>query len=152
MTAVAAVMSRGTSALGKIGKAIWNNKSQAIMPLIFCGPAIYGAFKLQYDKNGNKVQGANIESGISETGKQAKKWIGFTAIQGVMTALTAVAPLPLKPVLFAGSWIIAGKFSELMEKIDPGESELVAQACKDKGIDYNPSMLGSVTDPQGVVA
>ena len=151
MTAGVAALSRGASALGKIGKTILKSAPQAAMPLLFCGPAVYSAFHLTRDKNANEVKGLNVECGVSETLKQAKKWIGFSAIQGVMAAGMALAPLPLKPIFFAGSWIAAGKFNEFMEEIDPSEEKLVAQACKDKGIDYNPSLLGSLTSPQGAV-
>ena len=153
MTAGVAALSRGASTLGKIGKSILKSTPHVIMPLVFCGPAVYTALHLKRDKNANEVKGLNVECGLSETLKQAKKWIGFGMIQGVFNVLMASAPIALKPVFFAGGWIAGGKFSEFMDEIDPSEEKLVAQACKDKGINYDsPSPLGSVTDPQGAVA
>ena len=105
--------------------------------------SVPGAFKLDYDTKGEKVEGTNWKSGLKELGKSALRCASYIAVPAAIAALPAilgiggVAMATLAGIAAFGS---SSALFKLFDKILPEEQKLVAEACKAKGI--KPNSMG----------
>ncbi len=105
---------------------------------------IPGAFSLDYNKEGEKVEGTNFKSGFKELGKSLIRASGYIIVPAVITSLS----LGSGPILgaIAGLGALASQFAlaSVFEKILPTEQKLVAEACKEKGIEVKLNKLDQI--------
>ncbi len=99
--------------------------------------SVPGAFKLDYNTEGEKVEGTNWKSGFKELGKSTLKCLSYLAVPALIAGAVASSG-PLIAVL-GGAAAIGSTFGlgSLFDKLLPEEQKLVAEACEKKGIDIN---------------
>ena len=99
--------------------------------------SVPGAFKLDYNTKGEKVDGVNWKSGLKELGKSTIKCLSYLAVPAAVTALFMGTPAVIAAL--GGVAALGSSFvlSSLFEKLLPEEQKLVAEACRQKGIDIN---------------
>lgn len=97
--------------------------------------SVPGAFSLDYNNKGEKVEGTNWKSGFKELGKSALKCAGYLAIPLAITSLAAGGGVLLAAAAGIASFASSFALSSIFEKALPKEEELMAEACKKKGID-----------------
>ena len=95
------------------------------------------AFKLDYNTDGKKVEGVNWKSGFNELGKSTIKCAGYLAVPTAILGLAAGAGVITAALIGLASFGSTFSLSSLFEKLLPEEQKLVAEACKEKGIDIN---------------
>lgn len=96
-----------------------------------------GAFKLEYDKDGNKIEGTSTKQGLKELGKSALRCASYFVVPALIGLLpgAGIAAMTAKAVAgFTSSFALSG----INEKILPTEQRIVEEACLAKGIDYKP--------------
>ena len=100
-----------------------------------------GAFKLEYNTEGEKVEGTNWKSGFKELGKSAVKCLSYLAIPAAILGMASGAGVIAAALAGAASFGSAFALSSIFEKLLPEEQKLVAEACKKKGIDINQGKM-----------
>ena len=100
-----------------------------------------GAFKLDYNTDGEKVEGTNWKSGFKELGKSAIKCAGYLAVPAAILGLASGAGVIAATIAGLTSFGSAFALSSVFEKLLPEEQKLVAEACKEKGIDINQGKM-----------
>lgn len=111
------------------------------------------AFALRYNRSAQKVTGLNWTSGLLETLKSlpnAVQWLIIpTAITG---AAIGFGPIAATLATVAGL-AVPECVSSLFEKLFPHEEEVIAQACKEKGIDIGkPDGTPDIRKSEGILA
>ena len=120
-------------------------------------PEALAGFKYEYNDNGQKINGTNWKCGSKATLKSIAKVLGFGVINGaVAAAFAGCSAVIAAPLAVAGLYFGWVKSSDILEKMFKNEGQVVAEACKAKGIAYDPtkkdeSLLGSVTNPEGAM-
>ena len=112
----------------------------AITTALFCVPdflSVPSAFGLDYDANGEKVEGTNWKSGLKQLGKSAIKCASYLAIPTAILGLAAGAGPVLAGLAVAGSLGSSFALGSILDKLLPEEQTLVAEACQKKGISLN---------------
>lgn len=107
---------------------------------LFDFQSVPGAFKLDHDAKGEKVEGTNWKSGFKELGKSALRCASYLAVPAAIAALPAILGLGGVAVAsLAGALAFGSSFAlfPLLDKVLPEEQKLVADACKAKGIQPN---------------
>ena len=100
-----------------------------------------GAFKLEYNTEGEKVEGTNWKSGFKELGKSAVKCLSYLAVPAAILGLASGAGVIAATIAGLTSFGSAFALSSVFEKLLPEEQKLVAEACKEKGIDINQGKM-----------
>ena len=100
-----------------------------------------GAFKLEYNTEGEKVEGTNWKSGFKELGKSAVKCLSYLAIPAAILGMASGAGVVAAALAGAASFGSAFALSSIFEKLLPEEQKLDAEACKKKGIDINQGKM-----------
>ena len=111
-----------------------------LMSAAMCLPdfwSVPGAFTMKYDTDGKPVDGINWKSGLKEAAKSAIKCAGYIAIPSVIIGAAAAAGPVVAGLAFAGSFGSSMVLGSIFDKFLPEEQKLVADACKQKGINYN---------------
>lgn len=139
MTAVTGTLPAGVNS-SKISKAMKALKGGGLLTGAFClldFVSVPGAFKLDYNTKGEKVEGLNWESGLKELGKSAVKCASYLAVPALIAG--TVASGGVLAAALGGLGAIGSTFalSSIFEKLLPEEQKLVAEACGKKGIDIN---------------
>ena len=122
----------------------------------FCVPEFLGvidAAKMGYNKKGEKVEGINWSSAITEFFKSIPKAAQYFIIPAVLGGIACGAgPIAATLATIAGFAIPEGT-NKLLSKIIPHETELIAQACKEKGINIEqPQNMTDIRNAGGVLA
>ncbi len=94
-----------------------------------------GAFGLDYNTKGEKVEGTNWKSGLKEFGKCAIKCAGYLVVPAAVLGMASGAGVIVAGLAAAASFGSTFALSSVYEKLLPTEQKLVAEACKEKGID-----------------
>ena len=102
--------------------------------------SVPGAFKLDYNTKGEKVDGVNWKSGLKEIGKSTIKCLSYLAVPAGITALFMGAPAVIAALGSIAAFGSTFTLSTLLEKMLPEEQKLVAEACKQKGIELDEGM------------
>lgn len=126
-------LSQGAEKLAKIKKAAGGTAIAGI----FCLTdflSVPGAFKLDYNIKGEKIEGTNWKSGFKEIGKSAVKCASFIAAPAIIGGLAAGAGIIVAGLAAAASFGSSFAISSILEELLPSEQKLVADACKEKGI------------------
>lgn len=93
------------------------------------------SFKLEYNEKGEKVEGTNMKSGFKEILKSIPK----CAASLILPAVIGGACMSAGPLVAAIGGVLAFASPmisySILDKILPHESEVVAEACKKKGIE-----------------
>ena len=101
---------------------------------LFDFASVPGAFKLDYDEKGNKVEGTNWESGFKELGKSALRCLGYIAVPAIIGGAAAgagvIGALVLGTAAFGSTTVLASIFEDIM----PTEQKKAEEACKRRGI------------------
>ncbi len=147
MTAVASVTQTVVNS-GKIAKAKKALGAGGALTGAFClldFISVPGAFKLDYNTKGEKVEGTNWKSGLKELGKSAIKCVSYLAVPAFIAG--TVASGGVLAAALGGAAAIGSTFalSSIFEKVLPEEQKLVAEACTKKGIDINSEENASLT-------
>ena len=128
------------SVTNKIPKKMSFLKGAGLASLLPAGLCIFdfttvpGAFKLEYNSKGQKVEGTNWECGLKELGKSAIRCIGYAAVPALLIGAAAgcgVIGAALLGLASVGSTFV---LSDIYEKILPSEQDTVEEMCKRKGI------------------
>ncbi len=111
------------------------------------------AFALKYNRSAQKVSGLNMTSGVLETLKSLPKAAQWLLIPAIITgAATGLGPIAATLATALGFAIPMGT-SELLSKLFPHEEDVIAQVCKEKGIDITkPDGTPDIRKPEGVLA
>lgn len=131
---------------GKLAKAK-SAASTAAMGGIFClldFITVPGAFKLKYNTEGEKVDGVNWKSGFKELVKSAIKCTGYLAIPAVILGLASGAGIVAAGLAAGAAFGSSFLLSALFNKLLPEEKTLVAEACREKGIDIDAPHIDEV--------
>ncbi len=110
---------------------------------LFDFQSVPGAFKLDHDTKGEKVEGTNWKSGFKELGKSALRCASYLAVPAAIAALPAILGIGGVAVAsLAGAAAFGSSFAlfPLLDKVLPEEQKLVADACKAKG--SQPNSMG----------
>lgn len=94
-----------------------------------------GAFSLDYNTKGEKVEGTNWKSGLKELGKCAIKCLSYLAVPAAIAGLASGAGIIVAGLAAGAAFGSTFVLSSVFEKLLPSEQKLVAEACKEKGID-----------------
>ena len=147
MTAVTQVLplNKGAQKLAQLKKATGG----AALGALFCLTdflTVPGAFNLDYNTKGEKVEGTNWKSGLKELGKSAIKCLSYIAVPAAILGMASGAGVVVAGLAAAASFGSSFALSSIFEKLLPSEQKLVAEACKEKGIDIGEqeglSLLG----------
>lgn len=117
-----------------------NAKCNAALGGVFClldFLTVPGAFKLKYNKNGEKIEGLNWECGLKELGKSAIKCLGYIAAPAAILGLASGSGIIIAGLAGAAAFGSTFLLSSLFDKLLPEEKQIVAEACREKGIDIN---------------
>lgn len=147
MTAVAQVLplNKGAQKLAQLKKATGGAALGALFSLAeFI--TVPGAFSLDYNTKGEKVEGTNWNSGLKELGKSAIKCLSYIAVPAAIVGMASGAGIIVGGLAAAASFGSTSILASIFEKLLPSEQKLVAEACKEKGIDIGEqgglSLLG----------
>lgn len=142
MTTAGAVANSTVGIFSKVPKLA---KAVGLGSLVTYGMCIFdfmdapSAYKLKYNDLGEKIGGVNWKNGLKETGKSLIRCASYFVLTplllnplgcgGAIAATVASVGRTLLP-MFA--------IPKLWQKVLPSEQKLVAEACKKRGISYNP--------------
>ena len=138
---VGAVAENNTSFLKKMPKLAKVGGMAGIITLgtcIFDFMDVPSAFKLKYDDNGQKVEGTNWKNGGKETGKSLIRCLSYFVLPALLLNPLSAGGAIAATVASVGKFVLPIGISKMWQKILPSEQKLVADACKQKGIAYNP--------------
>ena len=136
MTAVSNVLplNKGAQKLAQLKKAAGGTALGGILGLMdFL--TVPGAFSLDYNTKGEKVEGINWNSGLKELGKSAIKCLSYIAVPAAIVGMASGAGIIVGGLAAAASFGSTPILDSIFEKLLPSEQKLVAEACKEKGID-----------------
>ncbi len=129
-------LNSGAEKLAKTKKAVGG----AALGGIFCLAdflTVPGAFSLDYNTKGEKVEGTNWKSGLKELGKCAIKCASYLAVPAAIAGLASGAGIVVAGLAAGAAFGSSFALSSVFEKLLPSEQKLVAEACKEKGIDIS---------------
>lgn len=99
-----------------------------------------GAFSLDYNTKGEKVEGTNWKSGLKELGKCAIKCLSYLAVPAAIAGLASGAGIVVAGLAAGASFGSTFVLSKIFDELLPSEQQQVVQACKDKGIDITDQL------------
>ena len=145
------------SAAGKTGtRAIKGLGLGGLVTAGFClfdFASVPGAFKLQYNKQGEKVEGTNWKSGITEILKSIPKCAQMLVLPALIGAAAAGAGPIVATLAGIASFAAPMLGYHFLDKLLPHEEEVVKQVCEAKGIDITkPDGTPDIKQAAGVLA
>ena len=141
MVSVAPTVTRTASITNKLGSLKKSIGLGGIATAAFCifdFLDVPKTFNSKYNSKGEKIEGKNWSGALKEVGKSIPKCLSAIALPIVIGAATMGAG-PVVATLGGIAALAAPMLSySMLEKILPHESEVIAEACKEKGIDISP--------------
>ncbi len=134
-------LARSTNKLSTLKKSLGLGGLVTAGFCVFDFLTVPGAFKLDYNTEGEKVEGVNWKSGFKELGKSAVKCLSYLAIPAAILGMASGAGVVVAALTGAASFGSTFALSSIFEKLLPEEQKLVAEACKEKGIDINQGKM-----------